>query len=275
MGAEDLRERDTEQRDGQLRFAVLGPVRACRGERALNLGSPQQKALLAALLLRNGRTATAEELIDAIWGEEPPEQAKAALRTYASRIRKALEKNSGLLVSESGGYAMRTGPDTVLDLDTAQDLAMHAEKAASTGDHARARELYDRALACWGGEVLAHVPGPYAEAHRTRLEEWRLSLQEHRLDLDLQLGGHAEAVSELTALTAAHPLRERLRELLMLALYRSGRQAEALAVYADTRRLLTDELGVEPRPELAELQQRILEADEALSYEPDAASAPT
>ncbi|GAA2061182.1 transcriptional regulator AfsR [Streptomyces albiaxialis] len=272
MGAEDLRGPEPEQRDTQLRFAVLGPVRAWRGDRALSMGSPQQRALLAALLLRAGRTATAEELIDAIWGEEPPEQAKAALRTYASRIRKSLGADADLLVSESGGYAIRTGGEAVLDMDTAQDLATHAEKAASCGDHLRARDLYNNALAEWDGEPLAHVPGPYADTHRTRLEEWRLGLLEHRLDLDLQVGCHAEAVSELTALTAAHPLRERLRELLMLALYRSGRQAEALAVYADTRRLLADELGVDPRTELSELQQRILEADEELTYQTDAAS---
>lgn len=278
MGAEDHTRHGTEHREHHLHFSVLGPVRAGRGDHALAMGSPQQKALLTALLLRGGRTATAEELIDAVWGEDPPEQAKAALRTYASRIRKALGPDADILVSESGGYAIRTGPDAVLDLDTAHDLAVRAEKAASCGDRAQARRLYNHALDLWDGEALAHVPGPYAETHRARLEEWRLGLLEHRLDLDLQTGSHAEAVSELTALTAAHPLRERLRELLMLALYRSGRQAEALAVYADTRRLLADELGVDPRPELAELQQRILEADEELAYQADApitAAAPT
>ena len=272
MGAEDLTKRETEHRDHQLRFAVLGPVRAWRGEQPLPMGSPQQKALLAALLLRGGHTATAEELIDAIWGEDPPEQAKAALRTYASRIRKTLGTRAELLVSESGGYAMRTGPEALLDLDTAHELATHAEKAASGGDRCAARESYAAALAQWEGEPLAHVPGPYAQAQRTRLEEWRLGLLEHRLDLDLQDGCHAEAVSELTALTAVHPLRERLRELLMLALYRSGRQAEALAVYADTRRLLSEELGVDPRQELADLQQRILEADDELNYQVDEVS---
>ena len=272
MGAEDLREPETEHRDDQLRFAVLGPVRAWRGDRPLSTGSPMQRALLAALLLRGARTATAEELIDAIWGEEAPDRAKAALRTYASRIRKSLGTAADLLVSESGGYAIRTGGEALLDVDIAHDLVTHAEKAANCGDHLRARDLYNNALAEWDGESLAHVPGPYADTHRTRLEEWRLGLLELRLDLDLQVGCHAEAVSELTALTAAHPLRERLRELLMLALYRSGRQAEALAVYADTRRLLADELGVDPRPELAELQQRILEADEELAYQHDTSS---
>ncbi|MFI6936638.1 BTAD domain-containing putative transcriptional regulator [Streptomyces sp. NPDC050287] len=250
-----------------LRFGVLGPVRAWRGEEPLSTGSPQQRALLAALLLREGRTATAAELIDALWGEEPPSQALAALRTYASRLRKVLD--AGVLVSESGGYAVRGLPEGALDLTAAQELATEAEKARSAGDLCHARDVLGRALALWDGEALAGVPGPYAEAQRVRLEEWRLQLLESRLDMDLEQGCHAEAVSELTALTAAHPLRERLRELLMLALYRSGRQAEALAVYTDTRRLLADELGVDPRPGLRELQQRILQADPGLA-EPSA-----
>jgi len=250
-----------------LRFGVLGPVRAWRGGEPLNTGSPQQRALLAALLLREGRTATAAELIDALWGEDPPSQALAAVRTYASRLRKALD--SGVLVSDAGGYAIRGLGEGALDLGTAQDLAARAEKAKAAGDLCHARETLNRALALWDGETLAGVPGPYAEAQRVRLEEWRLQLLETRLDMDLEQGCHAEAVSELTALTAAHPLRERLRELLMLALYRSGRQAEALAVYADTRRLLADELGVDPRPGLSELQQRILRADPGLA-EPSA-----
>ncbi|MGW1732965.1 BTAD domain-containing putative transcriptional regulator, partial [Streptomyces sp. NPDC001999] len=255
--------------DTDLRFAVLGPVRAWRGGEPLASGSPQQRALLTALLLRDGRTATAAELIDAIWGEEPPSQALAAVRTYASRLRKILDPAT--LISNAGGYAIRTRPEA-LDLTAAQELAADAEKARAGGDRARARDLLNEALALWDGEPLASVPGPYAENQRTRLEEWRLQLTETRLDLDLELGCHAEAVSELTALTAAHPLRERLRELLMVALYRSGRQAEALAVYADTRRLLADELGVDPRPELSQLQQRILRADEELAHSADEAA---
>ncbi|WP_329273192.1 AfsR/SARP family transcriptional regulator [Streptomyces sp. NBC_01451] len=254
-----------------LRFSVLGPVRAWLDETSLPTGSPQQRALLAALLLRDGRTATAAELIDALWGEEPPSQALAAVRTYASRLRKVL--GSGVLVSESTGYAIRSLPEGALDLAVAQDLAAEAEKAKNTGDLCHARNLLNQALDLWDGEPLAGVPGPYADAQRVRLEEWRLQLLESRLDMDLEQGCHAEAVSELTALTAAEPLRERLRELLMLALYRSGRQAEALAVYADTRRLLADELGVDPRPGLRDLQQRILRADPGLA-EPSAPLAP-
>lgn len=250
----------------RLRFTVLGPVRAWRGATPLAAGSPQQRALLAALLLRGGRTATASELVDALWGDEPPHAALAALRTYASRIRKALGADADTLVSESGGYAIRPVDHQPLDLDMdhAEQYAADAEKARAAGDRCRARDLLDSALALWDGEPLANLAGPYAENQRTRLVEWRLSLMETRLELDLELGCHAEAVSELTALTASHPLRERLRELLMLALYRSGRQAEALAVYADTRRLLADELGVDPCASLSDLQQRILRADTEL-----------
>ncbi|WP_240439724.1 AfsR/SARP family transcriptional regulator [Streptomyces europaeiscabiei] len=270
-GAVDARTSEPDpQAAAELRFAVLGPVRAWRGAEPLATGSPQQRALLAALLLREGRTATASELIDALWGDDPPSQALAAVRTYASRLRKVLP---GVLVSESGGYAVRALSGGALDLAVAQELSADAEKAKNSGDLCHARRLLNKALGLWDGEVLASVPGPYAETQRARLDEWRLQLVETRLDMDLEQGCHAEAVSELTALTAAHPLRERLRELQMLALYRSGRQAEALAVYADTRRLLADELGVDPRPGLRELQQRILQADPGLT-EPSAPFAP-
>ncbi|MFE7675622.1 BTAD domain-containing putative transcriptional regulator [Streptomyces albidoflavus] len=245
-----------------MRYAVLGPVRAWRGGDRLAPGTPQQQALLAVLLLREGRTATAPELIDALWGEDPPSQALPAIRTYASRLRKILDP--GDLTSVSGGYALSV-PHGALDLTVAQELAAEAEKAAGSGDLGQARALLNKALGLWDGEALAGVPGPHGRTQRTRLEEWRLSLQENLLEMDLEQGCHTEAVSELTALTAAHPLREHLRELLMLALYRSGRQAEALAVYADTHRLLAEELGVDPRAGLRELQSRILAADPALA----------
>ncbi|WP_078601011.1 BTAD domain-containing putative transcriptional regulator [Streptomyces violens] len=254
----------------RLFFTVLGPVRGRQSDTPLRTGSPQQRALLAILLLRGGRTATAAELVEAIWGDEPPQGAMAALRTYASRLRKALGTDAGVLVSESGGYALCSNDSTAIDLDVdrAERYAAEAERARAAGDRVRARDLLDAALACWDGESLASLPGAYLKAQRQRLEEWRLALTESRLDLALELGDHAAAVSELTALTAAHPLREGLRELLMLALYRSGRQAEALAVYADTRRLLADELGMDPRRSLSDLQMRILQADPELA-EPD------
>ncbi|MFC7881018.1 BTAD domain-containing putative transcriptional regulator [Streptomyces sp. NPDC057376] len=247
-----------------LYAAVLGPVRLWQEGEPLSTGSPQQRALLAALVLREGRTATAAELIDALWGDEPPSQALAAVRTYASRLRKMMEP--GTLVSESGGYAIRLPPQAC-DMTMAAQLTRQAEQLRIQGDLERARTLLGHALGLWEGEPLAGVPGPYAETQRVRLEEWRLQLLETRLDMDLACGLHADVVAELIALTSAHPLRERLRELLMLALYRGGRQAEALAVYADVRRLLADELGVDPQEGLARLQERILRADPQLAVE--------
>jgi DNA-binding SARP family transcriptional activator len=256
-----------------LRFTVLGPVRVWLGGEPITGMPPQQRALLAALLLRGGRPATAAELLDALWGEEPPPTALAALRGYAFRLRKVL--GSDALATVDGGYLLHTDPGC-LDVTVAESHVAEAEKArdCTPADLGKARAELNRALALWDGEPLAGLPGPYAEGQRHRLSEWRLQLTETRLDLDLQVGCHAEAVSELTALTAEQPLRERFRALLMLALYRSGRQAEALGVYADTRRLLAVELGVDPGAELTDLHQRILEGDPAL-LPPPAAQAET
>ncbi|WP_130797023.1 AfsR/SARP family transcriptional regulator [Streptomyces otsuchiensis] len=258
---------ESEREAPDLRFTVLGTVQMFGGGERLPAGTPQQRALLAELLLRRGRMATAQELVDAMWGEESPQQALATLRTYASRLRKALGPRAAVLTSEAGGYALRLGAGDVLDLDQAEAWAEQAEEATGRDDPARAHELYGRAVALWEAEPLAGLPGPAAERHRDRLAERRLALEETRLEVALRAGLHTESVSELTSLTTTHPLRERLRELLMLALYRCGRQAEALAVYADARRILIDELGVEPRAELAELQNRILNADESLTVE--------
>lgn len=144
-----------------LRFGLLGPVRAWRGEEALSTGSPQQRALLAALLLREGRTATAAELIDALWGEEPPAQALATVRTYASRLRKLLDP--GMLVSESGGYAVRGLGEDALDLTRVRTLVATAEKARATGDLGSARAALRRALEVWDGE-----PSPGCRARTPR-----------------------------------------------------------------------------------------------------------
>ena len=253
--------------DGEPRAsAVLGPVRAWRGDEPLPTGSPQQRALLAALLLRDGRTATAAELIDALWGEEPP--SPGAGRAAHVRLPAAQGARRPARWSASPA-ATRSAPSAAdaLDLDRgAGATPRRPRRPRRAGDRARARDLLNRGA----GAVGRRAAGRPARARTRRpsapgSRSGGSSSLETRLDLDLELGCHAEAVSELTALTAAHPLRERLRELLMLALYRSGRQAEALAVYADTRRLLADELGVDPRPELTELQQRILQADPELA----------
>ncbi|TDC20514.1 tetratricopeptide repeat protein [Streptomyces sp. 8K308] len=252
--------------EGTLYFSVLGPVRVRQGERELPAGSPQLRAMIATLLLRHGRTVTAHELVNALWGEEPPSHAVATVRTYASRLRKLLGARTDVWVSEFGGYAIRLGTEDELDVTVLARLTAAAEKAVAAGELNRAHELYGQALDLWDGEALGSVPGPEAELQRTRLAEQRLGLLEQRLDVGLQAGLHAESVAELTALTTENPLRERFQELLMLALYRCGRQAEALAVYTDARNKLINELGVEPRAELSELQQRILNADTSLNY---------
>ncbi|MGI5338530.1 BTAD domain-containing putative transcriptional regulator [Streptomyces sp. CA-181903] len=243
--------------DGPL-LAVLGPVRYRRGAAWAPVGPPQRCALLAALLLRDGRSATPAELVGDLWGAHPPPSAVTALRTHASGLRKVLGRTS-VLLSDSGGYSLpvRRG---LVDLHRAEEAAAAARRAGRAGKPAEARELFTAALSAWTGETLAGVPGPYAAAQRARLEEWRLTLLESRLELDVAAGRCADTVSELTLLVAEHPYRERFRELLMLALHRSGRRCEALAVFTDARRLLVGELGVEPGPGLTELRRRVLAA---------------
>ncbi|KAK1184687.1 BTAD domain-containing putative transcriptional regulator [Streptomyces sp. NBS 14/10] len=245
-----------------LRFAVLGPVRVRRGDEPLAAGRPQERALLCALLMRRGHTATAQELMDAVWGGKPPRRALATLRTYAFQLRKTLGPRA--LVSDSGGYALHMPPEA-LDLVVCEGYEAQARIARAAGELPRARTLLHKALDLWDGEPLGGVPGPYAQAQRARLTEWRLTLLQTRLELDLELGHHTAAIAELTALSFEYPLRERLRALQMLALYRGGRQAEALRVYTDTRRLLAEELGVDPGPELTELYQNVLCASPALA----------
>jgi DNA-binding SARP family transcriptional activator len=253
-----------------LRFAVLGPVRAWQDGAELELGTPQQRAMLAVLLLRRGRTATADELVDALWSEEPPPRAVTTLRTYASRLRGVLEperaarQKATVMISQAGGYALLL-PAGALDLDHFERRVADAEKARRAGDLVAAATALREALASWGGEPLSGIHGAWAEAQRTHLTEQRLAALETLFGIELELGRASESVADLTSLTAEHPLRERLRGLLMLALYRCGRQAEALGVYADTRRVLIDELGIDPGTELAELQGRILAGDPSLS----------
>jgi DNA-binding SARP family transcriptional activator len=258
-----------------LRFAVLGPVRAWRGERELDLGSPQQRVVLAILLLRRGRLVTLAEFVDALWGEEPPTAAVSVLRTYVSRLRKVLESGRDdsasprVIVSAADGYLVRV-PDDALDLNVFEQRVARARQLRAAGDLSAAADLLHAALDGWDATPLAGLSGPLAEAERARLNEERLSTLEARLDLDVQLGRHRDVIAGLSALAAEHPLREQLCRLLMLALYRSGRQAEALAAYRRTRSTLVRELGIEPGPELAALHDSILAADPSLGARPAA-----
>lgn len=253
-----------------LRFAVLGPVQAWRDGAELDLGTPLQRSILAMLLLRESRAVTPAEMIDAVWGEDAPPRALGALRTYVSRLRAVLEPGRSprtrpeLLTSVGRGYALRLNGAT-LDLAFFDRGVQEAEVARRTGNLAGAAESLRASLALCTGEPLAGAVGPYAEHQRDRLVERRLSVLETLMDLDLELGRHADVVSELIVLTADHPLRERLRAQLMLAYYRCGRQADALAAFADTRAALIDELGIEPGPDLTALHQRILTGDPALT----------
>ncbi|GIH75392.1 AfsR/SARP family transcriptional regulator [Planobispora longispora] len=253
-----------------LRFAVLGPVQAWRDGAELDLGTPLQRSILAMLLLREGRAVTPTEMIDAVWGEEAPPRALGALRTYVSRLRTVLEPGRSprtrpeMLTSVGKGYALVL-TDATLDLTLFTRHVQEAEAARRAGDLASAAESLRAGLALCTGEPLAGAVGPYVEHQRDRLAERRTSVLENLMDLDLELGRHADVVSDLIALTAEHPLRERLRAQLMLAYYRCGRQADALAVFSETRRVLADELGIDPGPELAALHRRILAADPGLA----------
>ncbi|MEU5065130.1 BTAD domain-containing putative transcriptional regulator [Streptomyces virginiae] len=254
-------------------------MRAHRGATALKIGSPQQQAMLAVLLLRPGHAASATDLIAALWGEEPPGAAMTTVRTYAWRWRKVLDAGgkgeegdaaaggdrpaSSVLVSMGDGYRLVL-PKLAVDSAEAESLAAEAERTART-DPLRARDLLNQALELWQGEPLAGVPGPFAERHRQRLEELRLTLLEERIGLDLTLGRYSRCIPELTALTTEHPLHERAYGLLMRALYQAGRQADALAVYRGVRQLFLAELGVAPGSDLEQLHRRILEGDPALA----------
>ncbi|WP_329567219.1 AfsR/SARP family transcriptional regulator [Kitasatospora sp. NBC_01266] len=257
------------QHHAVLRFQVLGPVQAWRDGQPLALGSPQQQAVLTTLLLHHGRPVTTQELVDGLWGDRPPPQAVAALRTYISRLRSVVEpgrevrKPAELLISVRDGYALRI-PDESLDLAIFNARVSEAAAARQSGQSETAHQLLTSALALWNGQPISGIPGPYADAQRQRLAEHQVAAREERSAVALEIGLHAEIVAELTNLTAEQPLRERLRELLMLALYRSGRQADALNVYAATRKLLIDELGVEPGAALAAMHSRILSADPTL-----------
>ncbi len=256
----------------RLSFSVLGPVRAWRGEGEVELGSPQQRAVLAVLLLAEGSQVSAGGLVDAVWGTSAPASAINILRGYVHRLRKSLEPggnaSSSVIRSTGDGYQLQVSPDE-LDLSAFQDLLAQAERARGAGNAKGVVEYLRDALDLWRGEALAGVRGGYAQSQRQRLSELRLSAQVARCTAELDLGAHAQATGELTGLVAENPLDERLSELLMLALYRSGRQAAALAVYREAQTVLADELGVDPGPALQAMYQRVLRSDPGLLAPPE------
>lgn len=249
--------------DRGLRFAVLGPVRAFRDGTELPLGGPQQRAFVAALLAAEGRGLPMDRIVAALWGDEPPARAVGTVRTYASRLRRVLERDRSrpeILLSDGDGYALRV-PDDAVDV---RIFTADVDKAGHEESPALRRDLLDAALRAFTGVPLTGVPGPDADAWRTRLAESRLDVLLARVGLDLTAGRHAAAVAELGLLAGENPLDERVHALLMTALYRCGRQADALAAFGEARRVLAAELGVRPGPELTDLHQRILSNDPSL-----------
>jgi DNA-binding SARP family transcriptional activator/tetratricopeptide (TPR) repeat protein len=236
-----------------MEFRILGPLEALEDGRGLDLGAQKHRALLAVLLLDANRVVSTDRLLDALWEDAPPETARKALQVYVSQLRKIVGRER--LERRAPGYVLHVGPDE-LDL----------ERFARLRADGRLRD----ALALWRGPPLAELaPLPFAENEGARLEELRLACLEERIEQDVRSRCTPELVAELEALVCEHPLREPLRSQLMLALYRSGRQAEALEVYQDARRTLVDELGIEPGHSLRELQQAILNQDAALDLAAD------
>ena len=240
-------------------FRILGPLEVWDRGRPIELRRRKERAVLAILLLRAGTPVSADELIDGLWGERPPRTAKAALQNYIAQLRRAL--GPGVLLSDPGGYLLDIGPEQV-DLD-------RFERLASSGREADGKERVERlreALSLWRGEPFADLAFEPFTAHEVgRLAELRTATLEDLIDAELGLGAGPELVEELESLIQAHPFRERLRGQLMLALYRGGRQADALAAYQETRRTLVDELGIEPSAPLRELEQAILRQDASLA----------
>jgi DNA-binding SARP family transcriptional activator len=235
-----------------VEFAILGPLEAREGGEPVSLGGPKQRALLTMLLLEAGRVVSLDRLVDELWTGEPPPTAVASLQNFVAQLRKSLGPD--LIETRSPGYVVRLEPE---QLDVARVRSLVDEARAS--EPVRRAELLDEALSLWRGDPLAEFHyEAFAQEEIARLEEFRLTLLEERAEAKLAIGEHADLVTELEALVRSHPLRERLRAQLMLALYRSGRQAQALEVYRDGRELLVEELGLEPSPLLRGVHASIL-----------------
>jgi DNA-binding SARP family transcriptional activator len=234
-----------------MEFRILGPLEVIEGDRSLALGGARQRALLALLLTRPNEVVSTDHLVDELWGAHPPMQAMNTIQQYVSKLRKTLGPDR--IVTRPPGYLIRVGPEE-LDLERFERLVTEG-----------GADSLEEALALWRGPAFADLAyESFAQEETARLEELRLTAQERRIDADLERGRSADLIAELEQLTAQYPLRERLRGQLMLAMYRSGRQAEALAVYQAARSALVEELGIEPAPALQELERAILRQDPEL-----------
>jgi DNA-binding SARP family transcriptional activator/streptogramin lyase len=245
-----------------VRFRVLGPLELENGAGGITLDAPKQRALLGVLLLHPNEAVSSERLIDELWGERPPATAPKVLQTYVSQLRRIVGADA--ILTRPPGYLLRVD-EQALDATRFRGLVAEGRGLATRGNHEAASARYRDALALWRGPALAGVVfESFARNELERLEEERVGATIDLIDSELALGQHEEVVPELETLVRRHPLRERLRAQLMLALYRCGRQADALAAYQDARRALVDELGLEPGRELQELERAILTHDPAL-----------
>ena len=240
-----------------MEFRILGPLEVRANGHRVPLGGSKQRALLASLLLRANEVVSRDRLIDELWGASPPDTARTALQVYVSQLRKALGRD--LILTQPPGYLVQVS-DGALDVHRFERLVATARKE----EPAQAALLLREGLALWRGAPLAELGDTFARAERARLEELLLSAREQRIEAELALGSHSELVSELEGLVREQPLRERLRGQLMLALYRCGRQADALEVYRSGRRVLDEELGLKPDAQLQRLEKAILNHDPSL-----------
>ena len=245
-----------------IEFRILGPLEVEDEGQLVPLGGAKQRAVLAILLLHRGEVVSIDRLVDELWGERPPGTATKTVQVYVSRLRKEIGQDR--VLTRGGGYVLDIEPGR-LDVERFQDLTTHGRAALERGDARRASELLGQALEMWRGPPLADLAyEPFAQSHAARLEELRLVALELRIEADLALGRHAALIPELETLVREHPARERLRAQLILSLYRSGRQTDALAGYRDAREALVEEYGVEPSRELRKLERAILTQDRSI-----------
>ena len=245
-------------------FHVLGPVLVRSGDTEIVVSTPKRRALLALLVLHHGRLVPTDVLVEELWGDRPPAQAASSLQAHVSHLRRALGEDAPPIVSQSAGYLLRVEPARV-DLVRFEQAVEAGRAAAARRDHGEAAQQFRAALALWRGRPFDDLPGfSFAERAAESLTETYLGVLRDRLDAELALGRHHDVLAELTALVDEHPFDERLAGQLLVALYRSGRQTEALRAYQRTRQTLVDELGIEPGPALVELERAILAHDASL-----------
>jgi DNA-binding SARP family transcriptional activator len=247
-----------------VEYRILGPLEAVNGERSLSLGGARQRSVLALLLLHANEALTRDVIVDQLWGETPPQTAAKVLRNCISALRKELPGGTETLRTVGTSYALRIEPEE-LDRNRFEHGLARGRASLAAGEHEQASEELRDALALWRGAPLCDFAYErFAQDEIARLEELHVAAVEDRIDADLAVGGVEDLVPELEMLVARHSLRERLRRQLMLALYRTDRQAEALAAYRDARQTLLDELGIEPSRGLQDLQKAILAQDPSL-----------